>query len=140
VRSKELAALAGGAAAIAAVIAIYVGVLHIANPTIVALTLLLVVLVIAATARFWVAAATSVGAMLALNFFVLPPVGTFRITDPQNWVALFVFLAVSLIASNLSAAARARTQDALDRQREVARLLDLSRDVLLTTDSAEAIA
>ena len=47
--------------------------------------------------------------MLCLNFFFLPPVGTFTIADPQNWVALFAFLAVSLVASNLSAVARART-------------------------------
>ena len=42
------------------------------------------------------------------NYFFLPPVGTFTIADPQNWVALFAFLAVSLVASNLSAVARAR--------------------------------
>ena len=48
--------------------------------------------------------------MLCLNFFFLPPVGTFTIADPQNWVALFAFLAVSLVASNLSAVARARTR------------------------------
>jgi two-component system, OmpR family, sensor histidine kinase KdpD len=77
--------------------------------------------------------------MLAFNFFFLPPVGTFYLADPQNWVALFVFLAVSLVASNLSTAARARAREAIDRQSELARLFDLSRDVLLTTDSREAI-
>ena len=30
----------------------------------------------------------SVVAMLAYNYFFLPPVGTFTIADPQNWVAL----------------------------------------------------
>ena len=30
--------------------------------------------------------------MLALNFFFLPPIGTFTIADPQNWIALVVFL------------------------------------------------
>ena len=78
--------------------------------------------------------------MLCFNFFFLPPVGTFTIADPQNWVALFAFLAVSLVASNLSAVARARTQEAVGRRDELARLFDLSRDVLIITDSREAIS
>ena len=78
--------------------------------------------------------------MLCLNFFFLPPVGTFAIADPQNWVALFAFLAVSLVASNLSAVARARTQEAVGRRDELARLFDLSRDVLMMTDSREALS
>ena len=66
--------------------------------------------------------------------------GTWTIADPQNWVALFAFLAVSLVASNLSALARARTQEAVGRRDELARLFDLSRDVLVITDSREAIS
>ena len=85
----------------------------IANPTIVALALLLVVLVVAARAARWVAVVISVLAMLAFNFFFLPPVGTFTIADPQNWVVLFTFLAVSLAASHLSAVARSRTDEAV---------------------------
>src|SRR3989454_12700972 len=69
----------------------------------------------------------------------MPPFGTFTIADPQNWVALFAFLAVSVIASSLSSAARDREQEAMARRDELARLFDLSRDVLLTTDSKEAI-
>lgn len=126
-------------AAVAAVTAIYMRVLHVQNTTTVALTLLLVVLVVAATSRLWIAVATSVTAMLAFNYFFLPPVGTLTIADPQNWVALFTFLAVSLVASNLSSVARARAREAMARRDEVARLFDLSRDVLLMTDSREAI-
>src|SRR5262249_35651573 len=55
-----------------------------------------------------------------------------------NWVALFVFLAVAVFASNLSAAAQDRARDALERRREMARLFDLSRDVLLTSDGMDA--
>jgi two-component system sensor histidine kinase KdpD len=77
--------------------------------------------------------------MLVFNYFFLPPVGTLTIADPQNWVALFVFLAVSLVASSLSAAVRARAGEAVARRDELARLFDLTRDVLLTTDSRDAI-
>jgi two-component system sensor histidine kinase KdpD len=110
------------------------------NATTAALMLLLVVLLVAATTRLWVAVVTSVAAMLCFNFFFLPPVGTFTIADPQNWIALFAFLVVSLVASNLSSQARLRTREAESRRDEMARLFDLSRDVLLMTDSREAIA
>ena len=137
---RDVAALVSAIVGLAAVVTAYVNWLHVSNASIVGFTFLLVVLLAAATARFWVSATISVVAMLAFNFFFLPPVGTFYLADPQNWVALFVFLAVSLVASNLSTAARARTQEAVERQSELARLFDLSRDVLLTTDSSEAIA
>jgi two-component system, OmpR family, sensor histidine kinase KdpD len=114
--------------------------LHVANPTTVALTYLLVVLIAAAASRLGVAITISTLAVLAFNFFFLPPVGRFTIADPQNWIALAVFLAVSLVATNLSSLARQRTVEALERRDEMARLFDLSRDVLLTTDSREAIA
>ncbi len=114
--------------------------LRLSNAATVATTYLTVVLLVAATSRLWVAVTTSVAAMLCLNFFFLPPVGTFTIADPQNWVALVAFLAVSLVASNLSAVARARTQEAIGRRDELARLFDLSRDVLMMTDSREALA
>jgi two-component system, OmpR family, sensor histidine kinase KdpD len=103
-------------------------------------TYLMVVLLVAATSHLWVAVLTSVAAMLCLNFFFLPPVGTFTIADPQNWIALFAFLAVSLVASNLSAVARARTQEAAASRDELARLFDLSRDVLMITEGREALS
>ena len=114
--------------------------LQVSNAAIVSITYLMVVLLVAATSRLAVAVITSLVAMLCLNFFFLPPVGTFTIADPHNWVALFAFLTVSLVASNLSAVARARTVEALGRRDELARMFDLSRDVLMMTESREALA
>jgi two-component system sensor histidine kinase KdpD len=114
--------------------------LRVSNTATVSTTYLMVVLLVAATSRLRVAVAASVAAMLCLNFFFLPPVGTFTIADAQNWVALLAFLAVSLVASNLSAVARARTQEAVGRRDELARLFDLGRDVLMMTDSREALS
>jgi two-component system sensor histidine kinase KdpD len=127
-------------AALAVVTLAYRNWLGVANAATVSTTYLMVVLVVAATSRLWIAVATSIVAMLSLNFFFLPPVGTFTIADPQNWVALVAFLAVSLVASNLSAVARARAQEAVGRRDELARLFDLSRDVFLMTGSREAIS
>jgi two-component system sensor histidine kinase KdpD len=109
------------------------------SPTTVALTLLLIVLGTATIARLRIAIVVSVVAMLTLNFFFLPPVGTFTIADPQNWIALIAFLAVAVIASNLSAAAQDRAREAIERRNELTRLFDLTRDVLLTTETASAI-
>ena len=136
----DAARVAGALAAVAAITAIYSSWLHVSNATTVALTFLLVVLVTAATSRLRVAVVASVASMLCFNFFFLPPVGTLTIADPQNWVALFVFLAVSLVASNLSSVARQRTTEATARRDELGRLFDLSRDVLLVTGGADAIA
>src|SRR4030095_16788579 len=72
------------------------------NTTTVALGLLLVVLATATVGRLRIATVVSIVAMLAFNYFFLPPVGTFTIADPQNWIALFAFLVVAIIASNLS--------------------------------------
>lgn len=137
---RDITMLVAGILALGGVILLYVKGLHVSHPLIVGFTFLLVVLLVAATARFWAAAVVSVLAMLAFNFFFLAPVGTLYLADPQNWVALFVFLTVSLVASNLSTAARARAQDAISRQHELARLFDLSRDVLLITDGGGAIS
>ena len=137
---RDLTHALGALAAVAAVTAAHTVWLGGTNATTVVLSFLLVVLVVAATCRLWVALMTSVAAMFCINFFFLPPVGTLTIADPRNWVALFVFLAVSLVASNLSSVARARTDEAVARRDEVARLFDLSRDILLMTDSDEAIS
>lgn len=109
------------------------------NPTTAGFALLLIVLSTATQGTLWTATIVSVVATLAFNFFFFPPVGTLTIADPHNWIALVAFLAASVIASHLSAAARAREREAVARRHEVTRLFDLTRDVLLTTETASAI-
>jgi two-component system sensor histidine kinase KdpD len=137
-RARDGIVLLAGLAAVAGVTAVLRIVPNV-SPTTVALTLLLLVLGIATIARLRVATIVSIVAMLAFNFFFIPPVGTFTVADLENWVALFVFLIVAIIASNLSAAAQDRAREAIARRNEVTRLFDLTRDVLLTTDTAGAI-
>jgi two-component system sensor histidine kinase KdpD len=134
----DFRAIAIALAGIASVTVVFRLVVVEANVTTVALSLLLVVLVTAATSRLVVAVATSIAAVLTLNYFFLPPVGTWTIADSQNWIALFAFLAVSLVASRLSDAARDRAQEAMVRRDELARLFDLSRDVMAMATSPEA--
>src|SRR5262245_28768399 len=82
------------------------------------------------------ATTASVVAMLCFNFFFLPPVGTFTIADPQNWVALVAFLLTAIVASQLSGRARRRNVEALARQRDLERLYALTRSLLLAERSA----
>jgi two-component system sensor histidine kinase KdpD len=102
-----------------------------ANPTTAGFAYLLLVLVLASTWGFFEAAVTSMAATLIINFYFLPPIGTFTIADPQNWVALCSFLATSLIASRLSTEAKRRALDAVERQQDVERLYTFSRAILL---------
>jgi two-component system sensor histidine kinase KdpD len=137
---REALVTVAGLAAIMAVVVLLRGVQDRPNPTIAALLLLLVVLGTATSAHLRVSIGVSVAAMLAFNYFLLPPFHTLAIADPQNWVALFVFVIVAVIASQLSAAVRQRASEAEAHKQEMTRLFDLSRDILLTTDSERAIA
>lgn len=137
---RDTLATIGGLLAIAAISVTLRAVQEQPNPTIAALLFLLVVLATATSANLRVSIGISVAAMLVFNFFLLPPFYTLTIADPQNWIALFVFIVVAVIASQLSAAARQRAREAEARKQEVTRLFVLSRDILLTTDSERAIA
>jgi two-component system sensor histidine kinase KdpD len=105
------------------------------NATTVGFAYLLLVLIVASTWGFIEASILSIAATLAFNFFFLPPVGTFTVADPQNWVALVTFLTTSLIASRLSTMARRRALDAIERRQDIERLYAFSRAILLIEGS-----
>jgi len=109
------------------------------NSTTVALTLLLVILGVAARWGLPEAVIGSLAGMLSFNFFFLPPIGTFTIADPQNWVALVAFLATAIVASQLSTSARKRAEEALERQHEMERLYEFSR-MLMLSDTQKNLA
>jgi two-component system, OmpR family, sensor histidine kinase KdpD len=104
--------------------------LVIVNNTTVALSFLLAVLVAATFSGLAVGVFTSLAAVLAFNYFFLPPFGTFTIADPQNWVALFAFLMSALIASHLAAKERKEAEAADRRRRETERLYAFSQRLL----------
>jgi two-component system sensor histidine kinase KdpD len=118
------------------VVEVYRHVLHV-NPTTVALTFLLMVLWLAAYWGFRFSVFLAVLATLAFNYYFLPPIGTFTVADPQNWVALFAFLVTAGIASQLADRARRQTADANQRRRDVERLYAFSQRLLATDNVAE---
>jgi two-component system sensor histidine kinase KdpD len=112
--------------------------LHV-NVTTVALAYLLAIMIVSTVWGLAVAVVMSVAAMLAFNYYFLPPVGTFTIADPQNWVALFAFLSVSVIASHLSSRARQQAEDVSARRREIERLYRFSQQMLETGNVIELL-
>ncbi len=111
--------------------------LHV-NATTMALGFLLVVLCVSAAWGLRCAVVAAVAATLVFNYFFLPPVGTFSIRDPQNWVDLFAFLATAVIASRLAEAARREARNANERRREVEQLYEFSQR-LLVSDNAVSL-
>jgi two-component system sensor histidine kinase KdpD len=85
--------------------------------------------VVGVAVRFglWPSLFASVASSLAYNFFFLPPIYTFTITDPTN-VAAFVFLTVvAVIVSTVAARGRTQTLAATDRARTTESLYSFSR-------------
>ncbi|MFI5095954.1 MAG: DUF4118 domain-containing protein, partial [Candidatus Acidiferrales bacterium] len=114
---------------------------HIApvNPTTVALTFLVAVLVVSAFWGLKYSVFLAVLATLAFNYFFLPPIGTFTIADPQNWIALLAFLVTAIIASQLSERARREALQAHQGRREIERLYGFSQQLLTTENVPELL-
>ncbi len=109
------------------------------NPTTVALTFLLVVLLLASRWGLTIAITTAVVATLAFNYYFLPPLHTFTIAEPQNWIALLAFLTSAIVASRLSERARREMLNATRRRKEVERLYSLSQQLLATDNVMELL-
>jgi two-component system sensor histidine kinase KdpD len=125
----RIVGFAASVAIVAGITFVYYHLLHV-NHTTVALSFLLAILAVSAVWGMAVSVFMSVLAMLSINYFFLPPVGMFTIADPQNWVALLVFLITSVTGSQLSSRIRTEADEANHRRREVERLYRFSRKLL----------
>ena len=121
---------------LAGLVAFYSRVLH-GNPTTVALTLLLYILLLAARWGLRFAVVMSLAATGCFNFFFLPPIGKFTIADSQNWVALFAFLATALIGSNLANRIKDEAFASDARRRELELLYDFGQRLLSTESTGD---
>lgn len=108
------------------------------NSTTIALALLLVVLVVATVFGSRPALLASLLGVLSFNFFFLPPLYTFTIAEPQNWVAFGSFLVTAIIAGQLSSYARRRAAESEQRRIEIERLYDELRAAFEQASQAEA--
>ena len=85
--------------------------------------------VVSVAVRFglWPSLLASVAASLCYNFFFLPPVYTFTITDPTNVAAFFFFMLIALLVSNVAARVRTQADTAIGRVRTTESLYAFSR-------------
>src|ERR1700690_2034608 len=118
------------AATMVAVITLFYRKVVPANHSTVALTFLLAILVVSTVWGIGVSVFMSIVAMLSFDYYFLQPIGTFTIADPENWVALFAFLVVSVLASHLSTRARQQAQDASARRRDLEKLYTFTQGLL----------
>ncbi|MGH2968669.1 MAG: DUF4118 domain-containing protein, partial [Solirubrobacteraceae bacterium] len=82
---------------------------------------LLAVLLVATLWGFRLGLLTAVAGGLAFNWFHIPPTGRLTVADPDDFVALVVFLATAVAASAVADLARRRREEA-ERRREEADL------------------
>jgi two-component system sensor histidine kinase KdpD len=79
---------------------------------------------------FWEASVTSLIAVNCLNYFFVPPILTWTIADPQNWVALGTFEVAALTVSRLSARVKGQAIAEARQRAAVEKLYELSRRIL----------
>ncbi len=127
--SSRIPGFAASFAVVVGITAIYLKVVQV-NATTVALTFLLAILGVSTVWGAAVSILMSVEAMLAFNYFFLPPDRRLTIAHPQNWVALFAFLVTAIVGSQLSTRARIKAEEANRRQRETEKLYDFSQRLL----------
>jgi two-component system, OmpR family, sensor histidine kinase KdpD len=92
---------------------------------------LLVVVVAALTYGIWQATFTSLVAVSCLNYFFIPPIFTFTVSDSRDWVALVSFQICALLVSRLSSREQRMARDANYQRIQMKKLYELSRGILL---------
>jgi two-component system sensor histidine kinase KdpD len=109
----------------------FVGIALRLNLTTISFLYLMIVFAVALFCGFWQASLASFVAVVCLDYFFTPPVFHFTVTDPQNWVALFVFQGVAVAISRLSAKELRSASEATIHRVGMEQLFEVSRTSLL---------
>jgi two-component system sensor histidine kinase KdpD len=91
------------------------------------LVLLTAVVVVAVRYGLLPSLLATIVSSLAYNFFFLPPIYTFTITDPTNVAAFVLFMVVAILVSNVAARVRSQADTAIGRIRMTEQLYAFSR-------------
>lgn len=104
--------------------------------------LVFLVAVIAIAARFGAGPSlfACLASVAAYNFFFLPPLYTFAISNPKHVVALALFLLAAIITSNLAGMVRRRSLHALEREARTEALYAFSRRLAAPISAADIAA
>jgi two-component system sensor histidine kinase KdpD len=116
--------------AAALIVFFYLHVLH-ANQITVALSFLILILFTAFRRRVAYSIYLAVLCTFLYNYYFLPPVRTFTIADPQNLLALIVFLIAGISVNHISAKERRQAQALATQRLEIEKLYAFSQRLLL---------
>lgn len=100
---------------------------------------LLLVLWLGARQGIGPAISASIAAFLAYDFFFVPPIGTFTVSDPNELFGLVLLLAAALVTGRLAASLRAASAESAQLAEQSRVLYELAIQALRTPDVAEAI-
>jgi two-component system, OmpR family, sensor histidine kinase KdpD len=110
--------------------------LHLADDL---LIYLVAVVVIAVVGGFWPAVLAAVTASLLLNWYFTQPLHTFTIAEPENLLALLLFVTVAVTVSSVVHLAARRAVQAARSNQDAAALLALAQTVLGGADTPAAV-
>lgn len=97
--------------------------------------------VIAAVSFGWgPSLAAAVAGVVAYNFFLIPPLYTFRVSDPENVWALALLLMAASIVSAVAAQARRRALEAIAAADQANAFQTLARDLVSAGDRRRIVA
>ncbi|ARU50918.1 histidine kinase [Cellulosimicrobium cellulans] len=94
---------------------------------------------VALVGGMWPALACAVVSFVCLNWFFTPPTGLLTVADPENLLALLVFVLVAAAVASVVDLSARRTVQAYRARAEASTLAALSRSVLSGEDTAEAV-
>ena len=109
------------------------------NSITVAFALLVFILLVATFIGRNPALLSALIATLGFNFFFLPPVRTFTIADPQNFVAWATFTITAVIVGQLSASVKSRAEEAERQKDEIKTLYDELQTAFEKASETEAL-
>lgn len=109
------------------------------NPGAVGFAFLIVVLFASLRGGILVGTVASILATLCYNFFFFPPLYTFRLADPSNWITLAALLLTSVTVARLVIDAQMQAQQAQRRRNELETLYRLSVDLFTATNRVGAL-
>lgn len=134
-RTKYVVAVLASLVSVALLIAIRTEV----NLTTVALLLILVVTFMATWAGRGPALLTSVLTLFAFNYYFIPPLHSFHIGHPQNWVAFAVFIISALLVGELSSLVKKKAEEAEARRVKIEELYRELQDAFEQASQAETL-
>ena len=110
-----------------------------AHATTAGMVFLVVVVVNASQAELVIALYSALLCAISFDFFFLPPVHTFTLASPQEWVSMLTFAVSSVVAGRVAERARRQKEQAERRREDVERLYLLSQEMMLHEDAAALI-